>query len=455
MWNYNCRDAIATYEADDHMTQVLEDEGLTEQYAFQMRQLNELALPMMLRGVKIDTNQRSKIAMELMEAIAEFETRLLPLVPEEILPRKKGAASWYRSPKQLATLFYDELGIKPVKSVKGRPTTGKLALPIIAKREPIVKPIIDAIGKLRSLNVFYGTFVQAKLDPDDRMRCSFNIAGTETFRWSSSANAWDRGTNLQNIPSGDEDTQETRGVRFPNIRKFFIPDPGYLIVDPDLSGADAQVVAWESGEDELKSALRAGIKLHSVVAKELYGSDGFPHYDMCKRRIHATNYGGGVPTLHKTLLGLYGPEHTSEAIEREFQEYWFDKYPGVKHWHERTHTSLDKYHGVQNKFGNRIIYFDRLDSVFNRALAWVPQSTVALVCVRGMLELQDKFPFVELLLQVHDSCPFQIPLKYRDQLRDMQEVLNAVEIPYDDPLRIPWKFKVSSKSWGDGKEMES
>jgi hypothetical protein len=65
--------------------------------------------------------------------------------------------------------------------------------------------IFDALEEFRSISVFHNTFVKAPLDPGDRMRCMFNVSGTETFRWSSSKNAFGRGTNLQNIPAGEED----------------------------------------------------------------------------------------------------------------------------------------------------------------------------------------------------------------------------------------------------------
>ena len=454
LWVYNCRDAVATYEASYHLDRVLKQEGQVENYEFQMRQVNELALPMMLQGTKIDLRERKAATLSLMDSIAEFEQKLKKMVPNEILPiTKKGAAPWYRSPKQLAHILYDELGLPPVWGATGNPTTGKNALEILSKREPIVRPMLEAIGKLRSLGVFYGNFTQATLDPDNRMRCSFNPAGTETFRWSSSSNAFDRGTNLQNIPDGEK--QSTLGVEFPNIKKFFIPDPGYIIVDADLAGADAQVVAWEAGDTRLKKLLRSGVKVHGVTAKELYGSDAFPHYDMCKRRIHATNYGGGPETLTETLLGMYGGEYTSLQIEKDFQAFWFNRYPGIKEWHERVQASIDQDHGVHNQFGNRIIFVNRLDRVFNEALAWVPQSTIALLCVRGMMKLQEAFPFVEMLLQVHDSLVFQLPMQHRGKLREMKAVLDEVEIPYpDDPLRIPWGFKVSDKSWGDVRDFE-
>ena len=459
LWTYNCKDCCATFEINEVLTEFIADQNLEEQYNFQMDQINNLAVPMMLRGVKINTQMRNKMAMELFDAVAMFETRIDGMLPKEIadgLVEKwtKNTAAWYRSPVQLAKLFYDELGIRPVYNKAGNPTTDKGALPIIAKREPIVAPIVEALGTLRSLGVFYDTFITSQLDIDNRMRCSFNVAGTDTFRWSSSTSAFGRGTNLQNIPKGDdeskvEELKATRGVSLPNIRKIFIPDTGYLIVDADLSGADAQVVAWEADEPELKELLKSGVKIHSKVAKQFHDNDGFPYYDMCKRRIHATNYGAAPQTLCKTLAGLYGREYSDIATEQSFQEYWFNTYPGIKHWHERVQESLNTTHGVKNQFGNRIIYQDRIDSVFTKALAWIPQSTIALLCNRGALAIVKEFPFVQLLLQVHDSIVFQIPKSNQNKLNDILKVLNSIAVPYADPLYIQWSFKVSDKSWGE------
>ena len=458
LWTYNCRDCCATLEAYGHLKRELKQANLWEQYEFQKLQSKLLAMPMMLKGIKIDEKARSDMQLELLKAISEFENKIVDLIPPELLPKvAKNAAPWYKSPKQLAHIFYNELGIKPVRSpTTGNPSTGKQALPILKKREPLVGPIVDAIGVLRSLGVFYGNFLQAEVDPDMRMRCSFNVAGTETFRWSSSKNPWDRGTNFQNIPAGDDEDdyeklQQTRGVVFPNVKKLFIPDRDYIIVDADLSGADAQVVAWESGDEEMKEALKKGIKIHSVTAIEREGNDDYPHYDAYKRRIHATNYGGGPNTLHKTLLGLYGPQHTSVANETEFQQWWFERHPGIKDWHDRVQHSINTTHGVKNKFGNRVVYVDRLDTVFNQALAWIPQSTVALVCFKGGILLAQEFPMVQLLSQVHDSLVFQIHKAYRKKLPEINEALNSVAVPYDDPLTIPWGLKISDKSWGDCK----
>lgn len=59
----------------------------------------------------------------------------------------------------------------------------------------------------------------------------------------------------------------------PNVRKLIIPDPGYAIYEADLAGADAQVVAWEAEDDDLKSAFRAGLDVHSKNAEDMWGTE--------------------------------------------------------------------------------------------------------------------------------------------------------------------------------------
>jgi hypothetical protein len=98
------------------------------------------------------------------------------------------------------------LGIKiPSHRKTKNETLGKEALNELREKYPIWRGLFNRLGDIRSVGVFITHFIRAPLDPDGRMRCSFNPAGTETFRWSSSKNAYRRGANLQNLPKGDED----------------------------------------------------------------------------------------------------------------------------------------------------------------------------------------------------------------------------------------------------------
>lgn len=61
--------------------------------------------------------------------------------------------------------------------------------------------------------------------------------------------------------------------KLPNIRKIFIPDPGYVVFDCDLAGADAQVVAWEADDEDLKRAFRAKLDVHAHNATAMWGDE--------------------------------------------------------------------------------------------------------------------------------------------------------------------------------------
>ena len=245
-------------------------------------------------------------------------------------------------------------------------------------------------------------------------------------------------------------------MKRPNIRRIFIPDEGYILVDCDLKGADAQIVAWESGEPEFKAALRSGVKLHAVTAEGFYG-ERFTNaegdlgnkltlkgrmYDDVKRATHGTNYGASARTL-STNLGW------SRAEGERFRYWWLKvQHPGIGEWHRRTEESLRASRSVSNRFGYSIIYYDRIDGLLPEALAWQPQSTVAVVSFKSALQVRRRFKFVEFLIQVHDSIVFQIPKEERAALPAIKKALD-VEVPYPDPLVIGSKMQVSTKSWGD------
>lgn len=237
----------------------------------------------------------------------------------------------------------------------------------------------------------------------------------------------------------------------PNVRKMFVPDPGYVIFDCDLVGADAQVVAWEAADDDLKKAFRAGLDVHTKNAEDMWGLAFTQISDPgrkrkkrkeCKAAVHATNYGARPRTLAKTLGWTV---REAEA----FQSRWLHLHPGIRDWHRRIESYLRQpERTVQNAFGYRIRFFDRPENCFTSALAWIPQSTVAIVCFEGALQLEERCPWVEMLLQNHDSVVFQIPESYMNCVSEIKSSL-AVAVPYDDPLWIPWDVACSRISWGD------
>ncbi|MCF6239369.1 MAG: DNA polymerase [Candidatus Marinimicrobia bacterium] len=267
-----------------------------------------------------------------------------------------------------------------------------------------------------------------------------------------------------------------KGIYLPNIRNQFIPDPGMLMFDADLSGADAQVVAWEADDEGMKKGFREGMKIHVKNTRDRFPDEWGDAtteeikqdhiYKAVKTICHATNYGGTAPSLAANPI-LRWPISKVE----DFQSRWFMLHPGILEWHNRTTRFLegdqcwnclhDSTGGVickscksalgrtvRNAFGYRRIYFERTDRLLPEALAWVPQSTVAIVTQRGLILLAKQFPRAQILLQVHDSLVGQIPKGEHRMLEDIQGELDQIVVPYPDPLRIPWGIAVSEEHWG-------
>lgn len=427
LWIYNCEDCVRTMEVATETKAAVGRFHLSEVDAFQQR-LFWPVLEAMKRGVRIDLPARNAMTAEVLEELSKREAYFTHVLGHPLNPR---------SPKQMSQLFYDDLQLPKIfNRATGTPTLNDDALARLAAKEPLIRPLIKAISEYRSLGVFLGTFIKAPLDDDQRMRCSYNICGTETYRFSSSENAFGSGTNLQNIPKGYE-AKDPTDLSLPNIRKLFVPDVGYTFFDMDLDRADLQVVVWEAGDDGLKAMLHEGVDIHSENAKVLGISR-----QLAKSWVHGTNYGGKPPTMAKNC-GI-----TIHQAERMMNR-WFEAHPGIKSWHQRVETQLHSKRFVTNKFGYRRYYFERLEGMLPEALAWVPQSTVACTINRIWVRIFERIPEVQVLLQVHDSLAGQFPSNMLDSILPRIKQEAQVVIPYEDPLIIPVGIKTSAKSWGD------
>lgn len=201
-WTYNCKDTRYTFDIARELQKLIPHFNLTDQYTCQLEQWN-LTRQLGLRGVRFDAGAKKEMRAELLLAQKKLEEFLLLCMPEEVryTPTDR---PWYASPTFAADLFYNQLGIQPVLHKKTKkPTLDASSFDPIKKRASWLTPVIDAMAQLRSINVFISHFLEVPLGPDGRIRTSFNVGGTDTFRWSSSANPFGEGTNLQNIPKGD------------------------------------------------------------------------------------------------------------------------------------------------------------------------------------------------------------------------------------------------------------
>lgn len=467
-WIYNARDCVVTYECFEKQ-QVLINQmkfpskgGLTPQER-QMK-IHPAILNGMLRGVKVSQTKREEILLEVTKAIEDRESFLNHVCSHPLNPR---------SPKQLQSFFYTDMGMRPINNRKTKkPTTDEAALEKLSKRDPLVAPICEFINDVRSLGTFRAV-CSVPLDHDGRLRCSYSIPGTDTYRFNSTSDAFGFGTNLQNITAGTNGSPEeiaelrARGVLLkPNLRKLFVPDPGFTIAEYDLPQADAQVVAWEAQDDHLKAIFRDPRRdLHSENAVTIFGKDAWlpgcegslpgkktvrpEARQYAKVGVHAANYDVKAVTLAAAL-------GTSVAQAESFINTWFRAHPNIRDWQNTIRAQMVTRRYIENAFGYRRYCFDRPDTEFKEALAWIPQSTVALVTNTGIMNVENELltQFVFFLLQVHDSAAFQFPLANGPRLAKEIQRCMTVAVPYDDPLEMIPDAKFSEVSWGEGERRD-
>jgi len=192
-WTYNCTDAVYTFEVDDAQQVVVDQVGKREVHDFQQR-LFWPVLRTMNKGIRIDHQKRNVFAADLLTQIQEHQAFLDYILGYQIN---------INSPPQMQDLLYNQFQLpKQYNRDSGALTCDDEAINKLSDLVVFFRPIGQTVLHLRSLSKFLSTYVMAKLDIDGRMRCSFSITGTETYRFSSSKNAFGSGANLQNIPSG-------------------------------------------------------------------------------------------------------------------------------------------------------------------------------------------------------------------------------------------------------------
>lgn len=342
---YNGLDCCITREVLDAQLPQLGPET-DETYAFSLA-LQAPVLEMRCRGVLVDQQRKAEVIDELYEKIDTLERNLERIVLEGV-----GLAGFnWRSNKDLQVLFYDRLGI-PVIRKQGRPTVDRNALEKM-EAYTIAKPIVAHMSAMRELGKKIAV-LKTEIDPDGRMRTSYNIAGTDTGRFSSSFSEFGTGGNLQNIEEG--------------LRSIFIADPGTKWAKCDAKSGESFVVGaieWNLFNDpRYLEACESGDP-HTAVAricwpklgwtgdlkqdKHLAESPYYRHYThrfMCKKLGHGCltadhevlTRNGWVPisTKPKEIMIWWGQESSFESVQS-----WADfDYTGSLYEFEGTSVSL-------------------------------------------------------------------------------------------------------------------
>ena len=456
-WIYNGLDCAVTYEIRD----VLRAQLATSPENVQLTYANTLdkqapVMEMSMRGIRMDEPKR-------LHSIRSFEADLAKLEQDFnriMLEAFEMSINW-RSPTQLKHLFYEIMNFKPVRSRNAAgeytPTMNRAALEKLSEN-PLAEPLCLYILAMRDVGKSIG-FLNSEIDPDGAMRCSYNLAGTNTGRLASRMNEFGTGTNLQNV---------SRKLRFP-----FIPRKHKILVNVDLEQADARNVAARIHNIFLDKhgptastyldACESG-DLHTTVCRMAFTELGWPedktewravadeeayrgltYRDMAKKLGHGTNYYGQPKTMA-------GHTKTDVRVIEDFQRAYFGAFPLIPAWHLWVREQLETVGSLNNLFGRRRFFFNRLaePATLREAIAYDPQSSTAEEIDRAYQILWREFPQCDLLAQVHDSILFELDYDLVNIL--LPTILPRLRAPLtlanNRPFYVPLEAKTGF-NWGD------
>ncbi|MFQ2669430.1 DNA polymerase I [Aeromonas caviae] len=356
-------------------------------------------LPVLARMERLGTTIEPKL---LHQQSQEIEVRLAEL--EKQAHELAGQEFNLSSPKQLGEILFTKLGLPIVKKTpKGAPSTAEEVLAELAETYELPQLLMEHRG-LAKLKSTYTDKLPLMIKPQTgRVHTSYHQAVAATGRLSSTD------PNLQNIPVRNE-----QGRR---IRQAFIPCAGYKLVAADYSQIELRIMAHLSGDKGLLTAFAEGKDIHKATAAEVFGVALEAVTSDMRRSAKAINFG---LIYGMSAFGLAKQLGIGRAEAQKYMDLYFERYPGVLEYMERTRQQADAQGYVETLFGRRLYLPDiksrnaGLRKAAERAAINAPmQGTAADIIKRAMINVDGWIRGIEdqsirMLMQVHDELVFEI-----------------------------------------------
>ncbi|MFQ2276970.1 DNA polymerase I [Aeromonas hydrophila] len=356
-------------------------------------------LPVLARMERLGTTIEPKL---LHQQSQEIEVRLAEL--EKQAHELAGQEFNLSSPKQLGEILFTKLGLPIIKKTpKGAPSTAEEVLAELAETYELPQLLMEHRG-LAKLKSTYTDKLPLMIKPQTgRVHTSYHQAVAATGRLSSTD------PNLQNIPVRNEQGR--------CIRQAFIPCAGYKLVAADYSQIELRIMAHLSGDKGLLTAFAEGKDIHKATAAEVFGVALEAVTSDMRRSAKAINFG---LIYGMSAFGLAKQLGIGRAEAQKYMDLYFERYPGVLEYMERTRQQADAQGYVETLFGRRLYLPDiksrnaGLRKAAERAAINAPmQGTAADIIKRAMINVDGWIRGIEdqsirMLMQVHDELVFEI-----------------------------------------------
>lgn len=362
----------------------------------------EIELPLLpvlarmeLMGTTIEPKLLHQQSQEIEVRLGELERQAHELAGQEFN---------LSSPKQLGEILFVKLGLPILKKTpKGAPSTAEEVLAELAETYELPQLLMEHRG-LAKLKSTYTDKLPLMIKPQTgRVHTSYHQAVAATGRLSSTD------PNLQNIPVRNE-----QGRR---IRQAFIPSAGYKLVAADYSQIELRIMAHLSGDKGLLTAFAEGKDIHRATAAEVFGVALDAVTTDMRRSAKAINFG---LIYGMSAFGLAKQLGIGRAEAQKYMDLYFERYPGVLDYMERTRQQAEAQGYVETLFGRRLYLPDiksrnaGLRKGAERAAINAPmQGTAADIIKRAMIGVDGWIQgitdgSIHMLMQVHDELVFEI-----------------------------------------------
>lgn len=431
--DYACADADMTFRLRAHLAPELKKKELSGLFYDMEMPLINVLIDMERKGICLDKGYLQKLAYEVREHIVRMEQEIYQLAGEPFN---------INSPKQLATILFEKLKLPVIRKTKTGISTDEEVLKKLAANHPMPGKLLE----YRELQKMDSTYIEGLLaaakGPESRIHTCFNQTVAATGRLSSS------NPNLQNIPVRTE-----LGRR---IRQAFVPKQGYELLSADYSQIDLRMLAHMSEDEAMCRAFQKGEDIHTATAAEIFGVSPEKMTKELRRIAKSINFGivYGISAYGLAQQLGISPDEAQRHITR-----YFERYPGVKKWIEKT-LSEARIHGFVRTLLGRIRYLPEINSS-NGAMRGFAERTAMNTPIQGtsadvikvaMIRLAESAQRDEwsgdMLVQVHDELLFEIPTPHLQaaQAKIKRLMENAI------PLRIPVVVDLKAgKNWSEMK----
>ncbi|MFS2060170.1 DNA polymerase I [Kosakonia cowanii] len=377
-------------------------------------------------GVNIDPAVLHKHSEELTLRLAELEQKAHEIA---------GEAFNLSSTKQLQTILFEKQGIKPLKKTPGgAPSTSEEVLEELALDYPLPKVILQYRG-LAKLKSTYTDKLPLMINPKTgRVHTSYHQAVTATGRLSSTD------PNLQNIPVRNEEGRR--------IRQAFIAPKDYVIVSADYSQIELRIMAHLSRDKGLLKAFSEGQDIHRATAAEVFGLPLDSVSNEQRRSAKAINFG---LIYGMSAFGLSRQLNIPRKESQKYMDLYFERYPGVLEYMERTRAQAKENGYVETLDGRRLYLPDikasnaaRRAGAERAAINAPMQGTAADIIKRAMIAvdawLQQEKPRVRMIMQVHDELVFEV---HKDDIEAVTKKIHEL-MESSTQLDVPLLVEVGS-----------